>query len=73
MFAPSSRWRAWIELRFAGSNGRPASAPIGTACHGGRGVVVPTSDRLVPVSFAISRTAGSWHIRPWHGPIVVVV
>jgi hypothetical protein len=28
---------------------------------------------LVPVSFAISRTAGSWHMRPWHGPIVVVV
>jgi hypothetical protein len=27
----------------------------------------------VPVSFAISRTAGSWHIRPWHGPMVVVV
>ena len=28
--APSSRWRPWIAERFAGSIGRPASAPIGT-------------------------------------------
>ena len=60
-------------MRFAGSNGRPASAPIGTACQGGRAVVVPTASRLGPVSWAISRTAGSWHMRPWQGPMVVVV
>ena len=59
--------------RLAGSNGRPASAPIGTVTQGGRAVVVPTSSRLWPVSCAIRRTAGSWHMRPWQGPIVVVV
>ena len=59
--------------RLAGSKGRPASAPSGTACQGGRAVVVPTCARLWPVSWAISRTAGSWHMRPWQGPIVAVV
>ena len=59
--------------RLAGSNGRPASAPRGTADHGGRAVVVPTRARSWPVSCAMSRTAGSWHIRPWHGPMVAVV
>ena len=73
MFAPSSRWRPWIEERLAGSIGRPASTPIGTDTHGGRAVVVPTCSRLCPVSLAISRIAGSWHMRPWHGPIVTVV
>src|ERR671931_380317 len=34
--APSSRWRGWIAERFAGSIGRPASAPSGTAAHGGQ-------------------------------------
>ena len=48
--APSSRWRPWIAERLAGSKGRPASAPIGTACQGGRAVVVPTCSRLWPVS-----------------------
>ena len=59
--------------RLAGSNGRPASAPRGTADHGGRAVVVPTSSRSWPVSWAMSRTAGSWHMRPWQGPMVAVV
>jgi hypothetical protein len=71
--APSSRWRAWTAERFAGSNGRPASTPIGTEDHGGRAVVVPTVSRSVPVPCAISRTDGSWHMRPWQGPIVTVV
>ena len=39
----------------------------------GRAVVVPTCARSWPVSFAISRIEESWHIRPWHGPIVTVV
>ena len=73
MLPPSSRWRAWIAERLAGSKGRPASAPIGTETQGGRAVVVPMSSRLCPVSCAISLTAGSWHMRPWQGPIVVVV
>ena len=57
----------------AGSIGRPASTPIGTEIQGGRAVVVPTSSRLIPVSFAIRRIEASWHIRPWQGPIVTVV
>ena len=56
-----------------GSIGRPANTPSGTVDHGGRAVVDPTSSRLCPVSRAISRIEGSWHIRPWQGPIVTVV
>ena len=40
------------------------SAPIGTECHGGRAVVVPTWASVCPVSSAIWRTAGSWHGAP---------
>ena len=71
--APSSSWRPWIDERFAGSNGRPASTPIGTDDHGGRAVVVPTASSSWPVCPAIRRTDGSWHMRPWHGPMVTVV
>ena len=59
--------------RFAGSIGRPASAPIGTGVHGGRAVVMPTSPIDMPVSCAITRIDGSWEKRPCDGPIVTVV
>ena len=59
--------------RLAGSTGRPPRMPIGTLTHGGRAVVTPTCSRPCPVSWAISRTDGSWHIRPWQGPMVTVV
>ncbi len=73
MFAPSARWREWIDERLAGSTGRPPRTPIGTDTHGGRAVVTPTSPSELPLCWAISRTDGSWHIRPWQGPIVTVV
>ena len=74
MFARRSRWRACIGERLAGSNGRPASTPSGTAAHGGRAVVRPTS-AVVPAGLRApsSRADASWHMRPWQGPIVTVV
>ena len=72
MLPPRSRWRAWIDERLAGSNGLPASTPIGTEIHGGRAVVSPTSPTSVPVA-ASARTDGSCEKRPWVGPIVTVV
>jgi len=73
MLPPSSRWRPCTAERFAGSNGRPASTPMGTLDHGGLAVVRPTSPTAVPVFSDICRTEGSWHIRPWQGPMVTVV
>ena len=70
---PSSRWRPWIDERLAGSIGRPASAPSGTVDHGGRAVVVPTWLELLPGLPGHQPDRVSWHIRPWHGPIVTVV
>jgi hypothetical protein len=57
----------------AGSIGRPASAPSGTDDHGGRAVVSPTWSSVWPVAAPMTRTDVSWHMRPWHGPIVTVV
>ena len=51
----------------------PPRIPIGTDTHGGRAVVVPTSPSDWPVCWAITLTDGTWHMRPWHGPIVTVV
>ena len=59
--------------RLAGSNGRPASAPIGTGTHGGRAVVMPTSAGVRPVCAPSARIAASWEKRPCDGPMVTVV
>ena len=62
-----------MEVRFAGSCGRPASAPSETGAQGGREVVVPTSTSGVSVTSAMSRVEGRPQSFPWHGPIVTVV
>jgi hypothetical protein len=59
--------------RLAGSNGRPASTPIGTLTQGGRAVVIPTSPSVRPVCRPSARIDASWENRPWDGPIVTVV
>ncbi len=59
--------------RLAGSNGRPASTPIGTLTHGGRAVVMPTSSSVSPVCAPSARIEASWEKRPCDGPIVTVV
>ena len=45
-----------IDVRFAGSCGRPASRPSSTGLHGGRAVVVPIASSPCFVSRAKSRT-----------------